>query len=486
MNNILKISVLLVILGLNFSCYQEEGSGDTQEEKDEVNDFIWKGMNSWYLWQENVSNLSDNKLKNSREYTRFINSNKDHTAFFYNLIYKKGIEDRFSWIVDDVDKLLAKFSGKQAATGMDFDLMLLKDGNTVIGLVNYVEKGSAAEEAGLKRGAIFVKINGERLNKDNYVSKINSEDFTITVAENYQLDKDTWDGEKTYTIHGSELQTNPVYFSKIFREGNKKIAYLVFNAFRANYNDELNEKFAEFKAAGVTDLILDLRYNGGGSVNTAMVLAQLITGQFTNQKYISLIYNHKHPEENRVFRFSKEINIYDFKDGNLEYVRKEMANSLGLKEVYFLTSKSTASASELTISALRPYIKVVQIGERTYGKFVGSITLVDDSDSSYTNVDKRNKNHNYAMQPIVFSYHNSRNDKFNHGLEPDQRIEMKEYVGTLKEFGNPSDPALAKALNLITKRENRQYFERKNKTNVEFLSSTRIMEKFGTEMYIEN
>lgn len=490
--NKLYFFLLMSLLSFLISCgdeiQKEEKKPTAQTKKDEVNDFIWSALNSWYYWQKDVPNLADNRFSDT-EYLKFINSTKDHEGFFYNLLYRYGEEDRFSWVVDDVEKLMASFSGKQAATGLEYSLTSIENGNRILGLVNYIIPNSPADKAGLKRGDVFFKINGELLTQRNY-RKLTEDNFTITVAQNFKIKNRvfTYDDEKIFHIKGEELQENPIHYSKIFKINGKKIAYLVFNAFQANYNDELNEKFGEFKAEGVTDLILDLRYNGGGSVNTALALGQMITGQFANRKYITLNYNDKHKASNSTGYLNKEIGLFEFEDGEMKSKGKELANSLHLNRVYVLTSHATASASELTITSLKPYIDVVQIGQKTYGKFVGSITLVDAPDKNinkaYTDFENRNKNHSYGMQPIVFAYFNSRNEIFVEGVEPDIKINFVDYLGNIKEFGNPSDPALAKALEQITGNKFRKASEKKLKLETWPVGDSKTLKKFGTEMYI--
>ena len=121
--------------------------------------------------------------------------------------------------------------------------------------------------------------------------------------------------------------------------------------------------------------------------------------------------------------------------------------SLNLTKIYILTSKSTASASELVINGLAPYIDVVQIGDFTIGKNVGSITLYDSPDFSKNSV---NPNHKYAMQPIVLKIVNK--DGFGdyqvNGLTPD--VQLLENLGNLPPLGDTSEPLLAAAINMIT------------------------------------
>jgi len=120
-------------------------------------------------------------------------------------------------------------------------------------------------------------------------------------------------------------------------------------------------------------------------------------------------------------------------------------NSVGMTKIYILTSKGTASASELVINGLKPYITVVQIGDITTGKNVGSVTLYDSPTYGKEN---RNPNHRYAMQPIVLKIVNSAGfGDYQSGLVPN--FELKETVSTLGVLGSPTEPLLSLAISKI-------------------------------------
>jgi len=131
----------------------------------------------------------------------------------------------------------------------------------------------------------------------------------------------------------------------------------MYNGFYAGYDSQLNAAFGTLKSANVTDLVLDLRYNSGGSINSATKLASMITGQFTGQLFAKQQWNSK---AQAYYESSNPSSLENRFVGGL--------NSLQLNKVYILTTKGTASASELVINCLKPYINVVQIGDVTIGK----------------------------------------------------------------------------------------------------------------------
>ena len=252
--------------------------------------------------------------------------------------------------------------------------------------------------------------------------------------------------DTSFDLVKSELIQNPIYISKIFELDNSKVGYLMYNQFigfveseNKDYNEELNQVFGDFKSNGVDNLILDLRYNPGGSTYTQLILASLITGQFTGEIYSQRVFNSKvterykdDPESFRA-RF-----LYTLDSG-------ERLNSLGLNKLYVLSTSSTASSSEGIINNLAPYIEVIHIGDYTVGKNQGSITIKD-----YINNDGDvNPNHKYAMQPIVTKSANAAGfADFDDGLVPD--LLLKESLSNLGTLGDENEKLLQSALNQIS------------------------------------
>lgn len=480
-----KIKIFPVLLSavLMVSCNREDStSHDTSDLNNvattsDVNNFIWKGLNLWYYWQSEVPALADNQYNPSA----FSQRNSD--KFFYSLLYNYPKTDRFSWIVSDVDELIKGFSGISKSSGMDYSLFLKEAGKSdVIGIVNYVVKDSPADNVGIKRGDLITGVNGTALTTQNYTI-LRNEQFQVTIT------KSSTGISTQKSIVARVIEENPIAFQKTYSINGKKIGYLVFNGFQANYNDELNTAFAKLKQEGATELILDLRYNGGGSVTTAVALGQMITGQFTNKPFVITEYNSKLAKErlNKTYNLQEKVSIYN---SNSEKIGEQNINSLHLNRLYVLTSGSTASASELTIDGLRAYIPVTTIGAETYGKFVGSNTLFDSPNHYYVSYENRNKKHKWAMQPITFAYYNANRTPHpanGNGIAPNYSISPSEYLNNLGEFGDFSDIGLRKALELITGNSSfSKVAPTNNKISLpksEFLASTKTLKKLGTEVY---
>ncbi len=426
----------------------------------EINDFIWKGLNQYYYWQSDVSNLADSKATMESEYIALLNSQQDSKEFFEDLLHQ---DDRFSWIEEDYEILENQLSGTTASNGMKFQLYVRDDGESIIGAVTYVLPDSDAFSKGIVRGDIFNSVNGNVLNFNNYMSLLYGEQTSYSVQlVNYDSENDlVTSRDISVTLNKEEnFQEIPFHHTSIIEHGSKKIGYLMYNKFLGtvdsngdgevdrDFNEELIDLFVYFKSQNLDELILDLRYNGGGSVNTCTYLASLITGQFTGTIFAKQIWNDK------IMAFIEDRNSNDDPSDDLNFdnyftdMRPDgnPLPSLSLNRLYVLTSNRTASSSELLINGLTPHIDIIQIGIKTVGKNVGSITLYD-----YTDNDQQIKNpkHKYAMQPIVLKIANSENfADYNYGLEPD--IEYRERASNLGAIGDKTEPLLSLALDHIS------------------------------------
>ncbi|MEY2869671.1 MAG: hypothetical protein RIR01_2171 [Bacteroidota bacterium] len=451
----LKYVLLTLLVGLVFtSCSKDSDSNETTTTTpDEINDFVWKAMNSWYYWQSKVSNLSDSKITSNNNYANFING-KTPDALFYSLLYQRGTIDKFSWIENSNEVVSAsKIAEVQKSGGFNYGLYP-KDANNVnlVALINYIVPGSPAALAGLKRGDVVTKINGSQLTASNY-NQLEDTQVTLTLAASVGFTSTamvTTDKATTVTVSQLDIDENPIayYEKKVY--GSKNIGYLVFNGFKADYNDELNAAFAKMKLDGINELVLDLRYNGGGSLETAIALAQMINGSNTNKPYIYLDFNDKHNSDDGFEYLSDKVKIYNLVDNEPTFQSEESVNSLSLTKIYVLVSFETASASELTIQCLKKYIDVVTIGDDTVGKFVGSITLYDSPAYDYASYANRSTKHQWQLQPITFAYYNKDKDVNPSKITPNYEINPYDTFSNLVEFGNVKDPYLKKALELIT------------------------------------
>ena len=210
----------------------------------------------------------------------------------------------------------------------------------------------------------------------------------------------------------------------------------MYNAFTRDFDSQLNGVFAQFKADAITDLVIDLRYNGGGSVETAIDLSSMITGQFYNQVFA-----------NEEWNTDRQAEYASPKLFDNQIFTGEAINSLNLTKAYVLTTKRSASASELVINGLNPYIDMTQVGDTTTGKYQASFLLYDAPAPNFSK-SQANPGHTYAMLPLVFKTSNAIGfTDYVEGLFPD--IQLKENYTNLGVLGDVNEPLLAAALNDI-------------------------------------
>ena len=447
-----------------------------------INNFVWKGLNLYYLWQEDVPNLADDQFDNQSDLNNFLYGFSRPEDLFQKLLNKPRslypnpgeAIDRFSVIFSDYNQLEGILSGTTANNGADFGLFYKDASQTaVFGVVRYVLPNSDAALKNVERGAIFYAINGVSLTKENYSSLLNNDTYTMNFA-NYDSGNITPNGQSV-SLTKSVISENPVYLTTVINSGVHKIGYLMYNGFYPNYESQLNAAFSNLKSQGITELVLDLRYNSGGSVATATRLASLITGQFNNQVFAKEQWNAKLEDYFSSTNPSTLLNLFTNKLDN-----NETLSSLNLNQVYILTTKSSASASELVINGLKPYINVVQIGDVTTGKNVGSVTLYDSPSFSKTNSSSK---HRYAMQPIVLKIVNKVGfGDYINGLEP--TIELKEDFGNLGVIGDNNEPLLNLAINTII--GSGRPLPKNRIRNFEVLPDTRTISRLKNEMYVDH
>ncbi|KIA99165.1 peptidase S41 [Flavobacterium sp. KMS] len=470
MKTILRTAILLFLAVFCFQACQDQDDVAAPRSL-QVQDFIWKGLNQYYLWQADVPNLADDRFGNQEQLNSFLRGYSDPETLFNSLRVDSSI-DRFSWIVDDYTVLEQELQGTSKNNGIDFKLSPKSKGsNDLIGFVRYILPNSDAASKGVKRGDLFYGINGMQITYDNYK--------TLLAPDSYMLNLTDYDGTtfvpngKSVTLTKSVLDENPIFINKVIEKNGRKIGYLMYNGFYGNYDDQLNAAFGELKGKGITDLVLDLRYNGGGSVQTATRLASMITGQFTDKVFSKQKWNSK---------LNKYFESEDSELLNNNFVDKfngVALNSLNLTKVYILTSKSTASASELVINGLKPYIDVIQIGDVTIGKNVGSVTLYDSPTFGKTN---RNPSHKYAMQPIVLKIVNSIGfGEYTNGLTPTYSV--IESINSLGVLGDETEPLLSTAISKIT--GTGKVILPKDGKEFEYFTDSKSIDGIRNQMYVD-
>jgi len=430
---LLSLTAIVVL----HSCAQD--NDDKLASDATIKNFIYRGMNAFYLYKPEIPVLDNDRFATVADLEGYHAQFDTPEDFFESLLFDPQRIDKFSVIFSDYVALEQALSGNSLNTGMEFGLVgYANDANNVFGYVRYVLPNTSASLKGVERGLIFNEIDGIQMTRSNVRTLLAQNKYIIGLAD-YNAG-DPMNNGTDIELNKAQLQEDPIFVSKVIEQGSAKVGYLVYNSFLKQFDNQLNGVFSDFKAQGITHLVLDLRYNSGGSVNTAITLGSLITNNPTTDIFSTEQWN---PE---VQQFLQENNPEQLVNTFRSTTTTGAAlNRLGLSKVYIITTKNSASASELVINSLDPYINVVQVGDDTAGKFQASITLYDSADFGRSGA---NPGHRYAMQPLVLKSVNSigRTDYFD-GLAPD--IRQREDFGNLGTLGNPSEPLLSLCLNDI-------------------------------------
>ena len=421
MQKLLPYVFLLFIL---ISCKDEDDNIPPRNNDFEIEDFIWQGLNTYYYWQSSVADLADKRFDSQKSYASYLSQfNGNHELLFESLLSDK---DRFSWIMSDYILLENQLSRLYTTSGMMPGLARIGESNDLVAFVRYVLPDSDAAAKNIERGNLFLSVNNEQLTIDNYRDLLSSDvgSFSIQLAQiNGQMITPTGVSVDLVKV---EIQENPIHIHKLIELNNTKIGYLMYNGFVADYDDQLENAFAEFQTQGVDNLIVDLRYNRGGQTSSAIKLASMITGQFSGEVFAQTQHNDK-------------LSSY-----NENYLFEAIAVQLKMDQLFVISSAETASASELLINGLSPYIDVILVGDDTTGKNVGSYSIYDWIDDE-GNVNPR---HTWAMQPITLKIANSEGfADFENGLQADHSLQ--EDLANMGVLGEIDEPLLEKTLEVM-------------------------------------
>ena len=414
------------------ACKKDVTVSSSGTASEDVNTWIYNSMSYYYLWNTNMPKISATNLKDNP------------MNYFYSILYDYRKTDRFSWIDSSASNLADGINGNIKVLGIKYSIFYTDNTQANIAFViAYVLKGSPAEKAGLKRGDIILKVDDKTITPSNYASILQNETARLGMAS-YAGGIFTSTGT-SISITKVKMQTDPILKDTIIKWGGKKVGYLAYRQFigyvkdsitgkEYDFDDSLRNIFGRFKSGGANELVIDLRYNGGGYVSSSDLMTNLIVkdlaakvGTVMNKK----VYNATYTEALKKSSGSSAFNT-NFKFEN---------NNLGtLNRVFFLISNSSASASELVINNLKPFMDVILVGEHTYGKNVGSFTLTDSKNRW-----------NYGLQPITFKIANAK-DESNYGTTDGflPNIAITDNVLPFKQLGDPYETVLNKALLFIS------------------------------------
>lgn len=441
-----------VLVVLHTSCSSDDdvvSNPPAPTANSDIKNFMYNGMQTFYLYKENVPKLNDPRFptQDRQAYATFLNDGGTPEQFYESLQDKP--RDRFSFLTTNYIELEKQFQGTTKIDGIEFLLSrFARNDDRVLGVVTRTVKGSDAETKNVKRGMLFTEINGQQLTVQNFGDLLFSDNpktytwVTGGIVDGSVAVEPT--GETTELVP-TEITENPVILTKTFDVNGQKVGYLFYDSFVGNFDLQLNEAFGQLKSEGATDLILDLRYNGGGSVRSAIRLASMISGLKEDAVFSREVWNKERQaeiEEQFPERLTNTFVSEIETDGG-----KVAINALNTKNLYVISTGRTASASELIINGLSPLMKVKQVGDSTSGKHQASITLYDSENFRRQGA---NPNHTYAIQPLVLrSVNSSGEGNYDDGLFVNGSIEQRESFFDMGTLGDEEEPLLKAALENI-------------------------------------
>ena len=336
-----------------------------------VNFFGYNVMNDVYLWKEEIDNALA-AWKTSDEPIGAV------AKVRYKDAAGKDI-DKWTMMTNEYESMVGNTNGESAGTyGCDYKFYLKEEGSdAVVAFVRFTYPDSPAEKAGLKRGDVVLTLNGKELDQNNYTD--------LYYAPSVEVGLGTYQNgayssvQKTAKMSAVAMYENPVVATNVFEFNGKKVGYLAYTSFTFESSVALIDVCREFKAQGVTELILDLRYNGGGYVFTENVLAsmlapadvvqakEILSTEVWNDFYMNY-YKEHNQDLNTYFRTE-----YKQEHNNKMYNLNTADANIGLTKIYALVGEGTASASESVLVCLMPYMDIEVIGSQTHGKYCSGI-----------------------------------------------------------------------------------------------------------------
>ena len=382
--------------------------------------YVYTGRDLWidsvmrqhYLWYDQMPEFDD------------LNYFRTPSTFLSTVI---SDDDDFS-SVDTLDNSLA------TGYGFEYSLSTATDNDTAYyAMVTYVMTDSPAAEAGLERGEWVMTIDGEWITGDNdtLLDSGSEARFLIGKYQTYTtVTDDTLETEttgvladRTITMPAArEVDDDIVPVSTIV---NDAVGYIVYNSFDPDADEALLNFSALCAEAGVTDVVVDLRYNEGGDISSAQLLATLLCpASALGSDMATLEYNDLQTAKNRTLTFDS-----DLLTGG--------AQNLNLSTVYFLTTATTSGTAEVLIHCLQPYMDVVTLGRTTDGFYIGT-------------EDFTNTTYNWVLHLAVCHIYNADGEEFtSSGFSPDKTVNHLNNALTVLPLGDPDEAMLSAALSLI-------------------------------------
>jgi hypothetical protein len=327
-------------------------------------------LRSWthelYLWYDEVTDRNPAGYTSAQTYFDLLKTTQ---------VTPSGApKDKFHFTVPTDEWESFSQSGVTAGYGATFVLVRAAPPRQV--LVALVEPNSPASAVGLARGDEIVTIDGVDVASSNNTDALNAGLFPADVGETHSLQIRNSGGSRTVTLVSDEVESRPVHTVQVLQTGSGPVGYMLFNDHIATAEGQLIDAVSTLRTANIVDLVLDIRYNGGGYLVIASQLAYMIAGssRTAGQTFERTVWNNKHPTTNPVT--GQALAPLPFVDETVGLSPSRPPGAalptLNLDRVFVLTSDGTCSASEAIMNGLRGVdVQVIQIGTTTCGKPYG-------------------------------------------------------------------------------------------------------------------
>lgn len=357
------------------------------------NEYMYNHLKKWYLWNDELPQITD------------FSGYASIDDFLHKIISPK---DKWSFTIDEKEFDSMVNSNED---GYGINLAVSSDYRNFV--IRYIDQDSPAYKAGLRRGDRILSVNDIILSQDTYLkaySEIAKKDgIKITYTKKHE------ENSQEIRLQKSKFTSKTVFYSSVINTNDSNIGYFVFNSFNSTSQRELEQTFNDFNQKNVNKIIVDLRYNGGGLINIVPYLGYMLKKEVARK--IAAIFNHNNNQQshNSAFYFNDD----------------ETLNPFNFDEIVFLTSSSTASASEVLINSLKPFVKTYLIGDDTLGKPVGM--------EPYTRCERH-------IYPITFRTYNANYQSFSFdGIKANCYVEDNMNFA----FGDAQEPMLKAGISYL-------------------------------------
>lgn len=413
-----QIRILAFLTLTIISCQSDDSPMSYKKGSNQyTNMWIHEQMKKYYYWNDEVPFLTNLSLDPKEYFQKLL---KDGDVYSYTLHPE---------LPETVPQNLRRKFG--------FDVSFVQYEGRVYGVILYSLYDSPAKNNGLQRGQLITNINGAKLNLNNYdniyksmiaASQLNLEVVSYSVQSGFS-------NVKQVSLAQGFSFSQPV-LHQVITNNNTKIGYVEIPHFDVGQANLFSQIFQELKNQQITELVLDLRYNGGGDVASATALSIILAPNIkSDDLFIQFEGNKNGGIVKQSFQQSLESNESSI---SFDALRNTHPN---IQKLYVLCGKRTASAAEIIINNLKPFMEVITIGEKTVGKDVAGFPIEDDRV-----LGKKG----WVLYPSIYKLFNSRHEgDYSKGINPSVSADELQKA-EIFPLGNRSEVLLNTAINAIS------------------------------------